>query len=65
MWYRSSYLNTESIQYCFKNHSLSDMEITIIEKLFIGDPQFRKQREKMYIQKCNTKYRGLNKMNGG
>ena len=48
-----------------KGHSVSDMEITIIEKLFIGDPQFRKQREKMYIKKFNTRYRRLNKMNGG
>ena len=41
------------------------MGITIIKKLFTEDPQFRKEREKMYIKKFNTRYRGLNKMNGG
>ena len=48
-----------------KGHSSSDMEITIVEKIFSQDPQFRKQREKMFIQKFNTRYRGLNKLNGG
>ena len=48
-----------------KGHSSSDMEIMIIEKIFNNDPQFRKQREKMFIQKFNTKFRGLNKLNGG
>ena len=48
-----------------KGHSSSDMEIMIIEKIFNNDPQFRKQREKMFIQKFNTRYRGLNKLNGG
>ena len=32
-------------------HVEVEKEIIITEKLFIGDPQFRKQREKMYIQK--------------
>ena len=48
-----------------KGHSSRDMEIMIIEKIFNNDPQFRKQREKMFIQKFNTKFRGLNKLNGG
>ena len=48
-----------------KGHSVSDMLITVIEKVHNKDPQFRKQREKLYIQKFNTRYRGLNKMNGG
>ena len=48
-----------------KGHSVSDMEITIIEKVFSSDPRFRKQREKLYIQKFNTRYRGLNRLNGG
>ena len=56
---------TTGVHFNEKGHSISDMEITIIEKLFTEDPQFRKQREKMYIQKFNTRYRGLNKMNGG
>ena len=48
-----------------RGHSVSDMEITILEKVFSDNPQFRKQREKMYINKFNTRYRGLNRMNGG
>ena len=48
-----------------KGHSVSNMEITIVEKVFNQDPQFRKQREKMFIQKFNTRYRGLNRGNGG
>ena len=65
------YVNTKNLSkttgahFNEKGHSISDMEITVIEKLFSEDPQFRKQREKMFIQKFNTRYRGLNKMNGG
>ena len=43
-----------------KGHQISDMEIQIIEKIHNTSDQFRKQREKMFIQKFNTKYRGLN-----
>ena len=43
-----------------KGHQQSDMEVTIVEKLFNNSDQFRKQREKMYIQKFNTKYKGMN-----
>ena len=46
-------------------HSVSDMTITVIEKVFNKDPQYRKQREKMFINKFNTRYKGLNKMSGG
>ena len=38
-------------------------KITVIEKVFNNDPQFRKQKEKMYTQKFNTKYKGLNRIN--
>ena len=48
-----------------KGHSVSNMKITVLEKVFNSNPQFRKQREKMYIQKFNTKYKGLNRINGG
>ena len=48
-----------------KGHKISDMQISILEKVFNQDPQFRKQRERMYIQKFNTKYKGLNKNDGG
>ena len=46
-------------------HRESDMTITILEKIFNANPQYRKQREKMWINKFNTKYKCLNRMNGG
>ena len=36
------------------------MEVMIIEKVHNNSDQFRKEREKMYIQKFNTKYKGMN-----
>ena len=44
-----------------QGHKISDMKITITEKVHCKDPQFRKQREKMYINKMNTKYKGMNR----
>ena len=46
-------------------HSVSDMTFTVIEKIYNNDPNYRKQREKMWINKFNTKYKGLNKISGG
>ena len=43
-----------------KGHQISDMEISIVEKLHNTSDLFRKQREKMFIQKFNTKYKGMN-----
>ena len=43
-----------------KGHKQSDLQVSIVEKLNSTSEQFRKQREKMYIQKFNTKYKGLN-----
>ena len=45
-----------------KGHKVSDMRITILEKIFSSDPAVRKEREKYYISKMNTKYKGLNKI---
>ena len=42
-------------------HKVSDMEVTILEKIWNEDPQYRKQREQMWIEKFNTKYKGLNR----
>ena len=42
-------------------HSLSDMEVTIVEKLHSQEGQFRRIREKNYIQIFNTKHKGMNK----
>ena len=65
------YVNTNNqskatgVHFNTKGHSVADMEITVIQKIFSQDPMFRKQREKFYIQKFNTRYKGLNRMNGG
>ena len=65
------YVNTQNISkateahFNSKGHSVSDMRVTVLEKVFSQDPQFRKQREKLYIQKFNTRYRGINRINGG
>ena len=42
-------------------HSVSDMRVTILEKIHSGDPLVRKEREELYIRQLNTKYKGLNK----
>ena len=42
-------------------HSISDMQVTILEKVHSLDPLMRKEREDLYIRKFNTKYKGLNK----
>ena len=41
-------------------HQLSDMRVTVLEKIR-NNTLYRKQREQMWIQNFNTKYRGLNK----
>ena len=43
-------------------HSISDMKFQIIEKVHNKDPFFRKEREKMYINKLNTKLKGINRI---
>ena len=45
-----------------KGHRVSDMRVTIIEKIYSSDPAVRKDWEKIFIQKMNTRYKGLNKI---
>ena len=42
-------------------HSLSDMKIMILEQVKIQDPNYRKEREKYFINKFNTYYVGMNR----
>ena len=42
-------------------HSLADLSITILEKVKKNDDLYRKEREKYFIRKFNTFYRGLNR----
>ena len=45
-----------------KGHRVSDMRVTVLEKIYSSDPAVRKEREKFFILKMNTKYKGLNKI---
>ena len=42
-------------------HSLSNLTITIIEKVKKEDKVYREQRESYFINKFNTYYEGMNK----
>ena len=42
-------------------HQLSDMRVSIIEKVYSNDPMMRKVRETHHIRKFNTKYKGMNR----
>ena len=45
-----------------KGHKVSDMRVTILEKIYSSDPAVRKERERFFFQKMHTKYKGLNKI---
>ena len=42
-------------------HSISNFTVTILERVKVQDDRFRKEREKYYINKSNTFYKGINK----
>ena len=42
-------------------HSLSDMTLTVLERVKSSDDIYRKEREKYFIRKFNTYYKGLNR----
>ena len=42
-------------------HNIADMEISIIEKVFNTNQQYRKTREEMFIEEFNSKYKGMNR----
>ena len=41
-------------------HNLSNMKITILEKMKNRDPLYRKERESYHIKKFNSFYKGMN-----
>ena len=43
-----------------EGHTVSVMEVTVLEKVFDLNHKFGKQREKIFISKFNTGYKGLN-----
>ena len=49
--------------FCSKNHSNSDLRAQIIEKVMPNTPQFRLEREEMWIRLLETRVPyGLNKI---
>ena len=48
-------------QFNLPGHSISNMKVTIVERVKKNDDQYRKEREKYFINKCNTFYRGINR----
>jgi hypothetical protein len=44
-----------------RGHSVSDVRITILEKMKTSDESYRKGRERYLINKFNTYYKGINK----
>ena len=49
--------------FCLKNHSNSDLMAQIIEKVMPNTPQYRLEREEMWIRLLETRVPfGLNKM---
>ena len=42
-------------------HSLSDMRVSVLEKVHSKDPHMRETRESIYINKLNTFHKGMNK----
>ena len=45
-------------------HKISDMIMTIIEKVHSDDPMVLSVREEHWIKKGNTKYKGINRNKG-
>ena len=46
-------------------HKVSDMGITVLEKIKSKDPFYRKERDKYFINKFEARTKSLNKNNGG
>ena len=61
------YINNHKTEYATGHHfnqpghDLSNLKITIIEKQNSQDESYRKERERYFINKFNTFYRGMNK----
>ena len=55
--------NRESTGHNFNEpgHSLSDMKVSIIEKVNSQDRLYRKERESLHIRQFNTYYKGINR----
>ena len=45
-----------------QGHQISDMQVTIVEKVFNKCDFFRKRRESYFIRKFNSKHQGINRI---
>ena len=55
-------LNKAGWHFNKKGHSVSDMIVSIVEKVFSTNEALRLERESHFINKFNTKYKGLNRV---
>ena len=63
---RTKKLNmTTRAHFNLPGHSVSDMSVMAIQKIFNKDTPYRKELEKEMISNFNTFHRGLNKTPGG
>ena len=53
-------LSISGAHYNTPGHTIGDMRVTILEKVFSFNPLIRKERDGLFIS-FNTKYKGLNK----
>ena len=60
--YQSKTNKTTGEHFSQRGHKVSVMRVTILEKVFSTDPAIRKERERYFILKMNTKHKGLNKI---
>ena len=62
-----AYINNEQVNYATgahfnkPRHQLSDLSVTILEKIRKEDDSYRKERERYFINLFNTYHKGLNK----
>ena len=62
-----NYVKTENVlqptgkHFNLPGHSISDMKIIVLERCFLDSKHFRLEREKYFIEKFATKWKGLNR----
>ena len=49
------------VHFNLPGHKVSDMKITILQKLYTENTEYRKEKEKYLINKFNTFYKGINR----
>ena len=57
---QKKYNKTTGKQVNLPGHSVSNMTVTILEKVKVNDTRYRKERERYLIRKFNSYYQGMN-----